>query len=221
LLAPLASRRYLATVLTRILPTGFIAPCLPTKASRPPSGPLWLHEIKHDGFRIIARKQGEQVRLYSRPGNDLTARFPLIVEAMARLRSRSCVIDGEAVACDDSGVPSFDRIRYRRHDGTVFLYGFDLVELDGDDLRRGDPLEVRKATLASVLAKAAPGIRLNEHMEGDGPTVFRHACNVGLEGIVSKRRDSPYRSGRSPDWPKSENPASEAVRREAEEEWGK
>jgi ATP-dependent DNA ligase len=179
-------------VLTRILPTGFIAPCLPTKASRPPSGPLWLHEIKHDGFRVIARKQGEQVRLYSRPGNDLTARFPLIVEAMARLRSRSCVVDGEAVACDDSGMPSFDRIRYRRHDASVFLYAFDLLELDSDDLRR-DPLEVRKATLASVLAKSGPGIRLNEHIEGDGPTIFNHACKLGLEGIVSKRRDSRSR----------------------------
>ena len=76
-----------------------------------PSGDGWLHEIKHDGFRIIARKDGERVRLYSRPGNDLTHRFPLIVETLARLRSRSCIIDGEAVACDDNGVASFDRKR--------------------------------------------------------------------------------------------------------------
>jgi ATP-dependent DNA ligase len=76
------------------LPAGFIQPCLPTKASKPPSGALWLHEIKHDGFRVIARKDGARVRLYSRPGNDLTSRFPLIVEALARLRSRSCIIDG-------------------------------------------------------------------------------------------------------------------------------
>jgi bifunctional non-homologous end joining protein LigD len=102
----------------------------------------------------------------------------------------------------------------------VFLYAFDLIELNGDDLRR-DPLEVRKATLASVLAKAAPGLRLNEHIEADGPTVFAHTCKMGLEGIVSKRRDSTYRSGRSPDWLKSKKPACEAVRREAEEDWGK
>jgi bifunctional non-homologous end joining protein LigD len=120
----------------------------------------------------------------------------------------------------DNGVASFDRIRYRQHDGSVFLYAFDLIELNGDDLRR-DPLEVRKATLASMLAKAAPGLRLNEHIEADGPTVFAHACKMGLEGIVSKRRDSTYRSGRSPDWLKSKNPACEAVRREAEEDWGK
>jgi hypothetical protein len=115
------------------------------------------------------------MRLYSRPGNDLTPRFSLIVEALARLRSRSCIIDSEAVACDDSGIAQFNRIRYRRYDGSVFLYAFDLIELNGDDLRR-DPLEVRKATLALVVAKAGAGIRFNEHLDhDDGEVVFRHA----------------------------------------------
>src|SRR5215831_6259347 len=127
---------------THAFPAGFIAPCLPTSAPQPPSGEEWLHEIKHDGFRVIARKIGERVRLYSRPGNDLTYRFPLIVEAVAKLRSPSCIIDGEAVACGDDGIASFNRIRYRHHDDTVFLYAFDLIELDGDDLRR-HPLTVR------------------------------------------------------------------------------
>ena len=201
------------------LPAGFIAPCLPTKAPAPPSGAAWLHEIKHDGFRVVARKDGDRVRLYSRPGNDLTWRFPLIVETLARLRSRSCIIDGEAVACDDNGMPSFNWIRYRRNDASVFLYAFDLIELNGDDLRR-DPLEMRKATLSSVVAKAGAGIRFNEHIEADGPTVFAHDCKMGLEGIVSKRKDSPYRSGRSADWLKMKNPACAAVKREAEEDWG-
>src|SRR6266481_1449383 len=201
-------------------PLGFVPPCLPTKAPQPPTGALWLHEIKHDGFRIIARKDGDRVRLYSRPGNDLTYRFSLIVKALAGLRSRSCIIDGEAVCCDDNGRPSFDRIRYRRHDASVFLYAFDLIELNGDDLRR-EPLDVRKATLASLLKRTAPGLRLNQHIEADGPTVFAHACKMGLEGIVSKRKGSTYRSGRSPDWLKSKNPACEAVRREEEEDWGK
>jgi bifunctional non-homologous end joining protein LigD len=142
------------------------------------------------------------------------------VESLARLRSRSCIIDGEAVCCDDHGMASFDRIRCRRYDDRVFLYAFDLIELDGDDLRR-ETFETRKATLASVLRRAAPGLRLNEHIEADGPTVFAHACKMGLEGIVSKRKESPYRSGRSPDWLKSKNPACEAVRREAEEDWGR
>jgi bifunctional non-homologous end joining protein LigD len=187
-------------MLQRTPPAGFVvAPCLPTKTDQLPSGSQWLHEIKHDGFRVIARKNGAQVRLYSRPGNDLTHRFPLIVETLARLRSRSCIIDGEAVACDDDGITSFNLVRYRRHDESIFLYAFDLIELNGDDLRP-DPLEGRKAALLMILAKAGPGIRFNEHMEGDGETVFRHACKLGLEGIVSN---------------------APAARREAEEDWGK
>jgi bifunctional non-homologous end joining protein LigD len=211
---------YLFPMLQRTLPAGFIAPCLPIKTDKLPAGGQWLHEIKHDGFRIIARKTGVQVRLYSRPGNDLTRRFPLIVDALSRLRSRSCIIDGEAVACDDNGVASFDLVRHHRANDSVFLYAFDLIELNGDDLRR-DPLEGRKATLEMILAKAGPGIRFNEHIEGDGPTVFAHACKMGLEGIVSKRRDSAYRSSRSPDWLKMKNSDAPAVKREAEEDWGR
>jgi bifunctional non-homologous end joining protein LigD len=180
---------------------------------------MWLHEIKHDGFRVVARKNGARIRLYSRHGNDLTWRFPPIVDAIARLSPRSCVIDGEAVACDDNGVSDFDRLRYRRDDAAVFLQAFDLIELDGEDLQR-EPLVTRKATLASILRKASSGVRLNGHIENeDGAVVFRHACKLGLEGLVSKLKASPYRSGRSPDWIKTKNPDSPAVRREAEEEW--
>src|SRR2546430_3027584 len=153
------------------LPRGFVPPCLPTKAPQPPSGDTWVHEIKHDGFRVIARKTGVRVRLYSRHGNDLTYRFPLIVETLARLRSRSCIIDGEAVACDDNGVTSFDRVRYRHHDESIFLYAFDLIELNGDDLRR-DPLEGRKATLEMILAKAA-GVGLMSSLPAPSPVSSR------------------------------------------------
>jgi bifunctional non-homologous end joining protein LigD len=108
-----------------------------------------------------------------------------------------------------------------RHGDSVFLWAFDLIELNGDDLRR-DPLVVRKATLASLMTRGAPGLRLNEHLDhDDGALVFEHACRLGLEGIVSKRRDSPYRSGHSRDWIKSKNPNAPAVKREAEEDWGK
>src|ERR1700692_594297 len=93
------------------LPAGFIPPCLPMTAPRPPSEPLWLHEIKYHGGRLIARKNGGRVRLYDRLGGDATQRFPSIVEAMARLPS--CTIDGEALVCDDSGVPSFDLLQRR------------------------------------------------------------------------------------------------------------
>jgi bifunctional non-homologous end joining protein LigD len=137
------------------------------------------------------------------------------------LKVRSCPIDGEAVAVDKHGLAVFDRLRYRRADASVFLYAFDLLELDGQDLRR-EPLETRKATLASSLRGSKPGVRLNEHLaHDDGAIVFAHACKLGCEGIVSKRLGSLYRSGRSKDWLKFKNPAAPAVKREAEEDWGK
>jgi ATP-dependent DNA ligase len=204
------------------LQAGFIPPCLPMTAPGAPSGHLWLHEIKHDGFRIVARNDGRRVRLYSGSGDDLTQRYPLIVEAMARLPS--CTIDGEAIACDESGIASFDLLRRRQRDDRVFLYAFDLIELAGEDRRR-DALAHRKVHLGRLLADSGPGVLANEWVDGgecDGTAVFEHACSIGLEGIVSKRKDSRYMSGRSPYWLKMENPASEAVRREAEEEeWGR
>jgi bifunctional non-homologous end joining protein LigD len=208
------------TVGMRVSVAGFIEPCLPSRAERPPSGPGWVHEIKHDGFRMMVRRDAAGVRLLTRNGNDWTDRYPLIAEAAAALRA-TFLIDGEAVAVDRDGMPSFDRLRYRRADGTVFLFAFDLLELNGDDLRR-EPLEVRKATLASVLAKTRPGVQLNEHLaHPDAEVVFRHACKMGLEGIVSKRLGSRYRSGRTTDWLKMKNPAAPAVKREAEEDWSK
>jgi bifunctional non-homologous end joining protein LigD len=207
------------SVRPRSLPAGFVPPCLPTAAPCAPTGGDWWHEIKHDGIRVIARKEDKRVKLYSRPGNDLTARFPLIVEALARLRSPSCIIDGEAVACGEDGIALFERIRYRRHDASVFMWAFDLIELNGDDLRR-EPLERRKAALARLLRRAGSGVQLNEHLEAEGPLVFEHACRMGLEGIVSKRIGSRYQSGRSRDWVKAKNPEAPAVTRLVEEDWG-
>src|SRR6187399_3375223 len=114
------------------LPLGFVEPCLPTGSKAAPSGKEWLHEIKHDGFRVIARKVGERVKLYSRPGNDLTRRFPLIVEAVTKLRASSCVIDGEALACGEDGILRFDLLLERWDiESGVLLYALDLIELDG------------------------------------------------------------------------------------------
>jgi ATP-dependent DNA ligase len=128
-----------ASSMSRPCSTASSPPACQRRPSTRPSAGAWLHEIKHDGFRVIARKDGDRVRLYTRNGHDFSHRFPLIVEAVTALRSRSAIIDGEAVTCGDDGVPSFDRIRYRRHDADVFLYAFDLIELDGGDLRR-EPL---------------------------------------------------------------------------------
>jgi bifunctional non-homologous end joining protein LigD len=210
-----ASRRAASQPRALTLQAGFIPPCLPMQAPSPPSGPLWLHEMKHDGFRIIARKDDDGVRLYSRSGHDLGKRYPLIAEAMARLPS--CTIDGEAIACDESGAPSFDLLRNRRRDERVFLYAFDLIELNGEDRRR-EPLANRKAELRRLVADLGVGVLANQSIDGsecDGATVFADACARGLEGIVSKRKDSRYVAGRSPYWVTMENPASEAVRRSA------
>jgi bifunctional non-homologous end joining protein LigD len=198
----------------RAAPAGFIEPCLPSTGGKPPTGSNWIHEIKHDGYRLMARRDPVGIRL-------LSSRFPLIIEAVNHPRVRSCLIDGEAVCCDERGLATFQLLRRRRNEGQAFLYAFDLLELDGTDMRR-EPIEVRKATLASILRKSRHGMRLNEHLQHpDGAEVFQHACKMGLEGIVSKRLGSRYRSGRSPDWLKFKNQEAPAVSREAEEDWGR
>jgi bifunctional non-homologous end joining protein LigD len=195
-------------------------PCLPRPAKEPPSGPGWIHEIKHDGFRIVAHRDGDRVRLVTRNGYDFANRFPLAVAAVAGLPVRSCVLDGEAIAVDANGLSVFDLIRYRQHDHAVTLCAFDLLELDGEDLRRV-PIETRKATLKSLLRRAHAGVAFNQHFEADGAIVYRQVCALGCEGIVSKRLGSPYRAGRTDHWIKIKNPAAPAVKREAEEEWRK
>jgi bifunctional non-homologous end joining protein LigD len=171
---------------------GIIEPCLPSSAKAPPSGPGWIHEIKHDGFRIMARRDDAGVRLITRNGN-FTGRFPIIVSAVTARK---------------------------RHGGAAVLCAFDLIELDGEDLRRSW-IEYRKRKLAKLVRRPEFGIVLNEHYEGDGEIIFKHACKLGCEGIVSKRLGSLYRSGRSPHWIKVKNPKAPAVRREAEEDWGR
>jgi bifunctional non-homologous end joining protein LigD len=185
----------------------------------PPSGPGWLHEIKHDGFRILARRDGAGVRLITRHGKDFTTRFPLVAAAVLTLPGRSFVLDGEAIVTNDKGLAVFELVRRARHGDAAVLCAFDLIHLDGEDLRRV-PIENRKRKLAKLVRTPRPGIVLNEHYEGDGEIVFAHACKLGCEGIVSKRLGSPYRSGRSAFWVKVKNPKAPAVKREAEEDWG-
>jgi bifunctional non-homologous end joining protein LigD len=176
-----------------------------------PSGPEWIHEIKHDGYRLIGVRRGNRVRLFTRRGYDWTNRFPKISEALMSLKAESVTIDGEAVICGPDGISDFDKLHNERRLDQAFLYAFDLLELNGVDLRPA-PLEKRKEALAKVLRRG-DGVRLVEHMAGNGELIFKHACRIGLEGIVSKRRDLPYRSGRSTCWVKVKNPLSSAVRR--------
>ena len=141
----------------------------PSPKDRPP-GPGWIHKIKHDGFRIMARRDGKGVRLYTRNGYDFADRFPQIAEAISSLPVQSCFIDGEAIAVDERGLSVFDFLRYRCHDHAAVLCAFDLIELDGDDLRPL-PIEYRKCRLGKLLQPARrsqTGITLNEHYEGDG-----------------------------------------------------
>jgi ATP-dependent DNA ligase len=158
------------------------------------------------------------VRLFTGNGHDWTERFPLIVEAMKVLKATTCLIDGEAVACDGNGLAEFEGLR--SHRGDVHLCAFDLVELDGRDLRH-ESLLVRRRLLARLIRKPRCGLLLNAQYEHDGPLVFEHACLLGCESIVSERKSSRYRSGRSRDWVNCKNPAAPAVRREAEEDWCK
>jgi bifunctional non-homologous end joining protein LigD len=206
----------LRTVRPRL--SGFIEPCLPSPAPKPPVGAGWIHEIKHDGFRVIAHRNGARVWLLSRNGHDFTGRFAAAAAAVAALPVRSCVLDGEAIVCDGDGLAVFDLIRHGRHDGLVEICAFDLLELDGADLRR-HPLEERKAALVRLLRGNTAGVILNQHFEADGAAIFKHACALGCEGIVSKRLGSRYRAGRTGDWLKIKNPDAPAIRRLEDEDW--
>jgi bifunctional non-homologous end joining protein LigD len=146
---------------------GIIEPCLPSPAKVPPSGPGWIHEIKHDGFRILARRVGSGVRLFSRNGHDFTSRFPLVAAAVMALPAHSFLIDGEAIVTDGDGLAVFDLIRRQRHGGAAVLCAFDLIEPEGDDLRRA-PIEHCKQKLSRLVRTPHPGIALNEHYDGDG-----------------------------------------------------
>ena len=188
-------------------------PCIPTRGTRVPVGPDWIHEIKHDGYRLIVQREGKRVRLFTRNGHDWTDHYPLIVEAALKNRTSSFVIDGEAVLLGVDGISNFNGLHSRRHNDEVQLYAFDILALDGDDLRKL-PLHLRRNNLARLLARRPEGIFVSDYEQGEiGPDLFRQACKFGLEGIVSKRRESRYRAGRSPDWVKVKNRKHPAMSR--------
>lgn len=188
-------------------------PCIPTRAKQVPSGRDWIHEIKHDGYRLIVQRAGKRVRLFTRAGNDWTDRFPLIVEAALRLRQQSFVLDGEVVVRGVDGLSDFAALHSRKHDNDAELYAFDILVSEGEDLRRL-PLHLRKNNLARLLARRPEGIFVEDFEQGEiGPDLFLKACEFGLEGLVSKHRERPYRSGSSPHWVKVKNPEHPAMTR--------
>jgi bifunctional non-homologous end joining protein LigD len=194
-------------------PPGFIEPCLPTLGQTVPTGPQWAYEIKHDGFRFICRRDSDGVRIFSRRGHDWTGRVPRIAEAISKLRVKSLTLMAKASCAAKMAFPISTGFAQPLADWARVTRSCmrSILEINGTDLRR-DSWEVRRATLTSVLRKARNGIRLSEHLAmTDGNTIFRHACAMGLEGIVAKRRDRPFRSGRSPDWIKVKNPGAPAA----------
>jgi len=160
----------------------------------------------------MARREGRRVRLLTRRGYDWTKRFRLIADAISGLRCRSCLIDGEAVASDDQGAPDFRLLIRSRRYSTAQLYAFDLLELDGQDLR-GEPIEVRKDALNRLLGADRVGLLISQPIEAPADVAFQHICQLGLEGIVSKKLGSKYESGRSSLWLKTINPDAPAVQR--------
>jgi bifunctional non-homologous end joining protein LigD len=204
-------------------PAGWIEPCQPTTALKPPISAGWIHEIKHDGYRMMAWRAADRVRLLTRNRSDFGERFPLVTEAIGGLPARSCVIDGEITVCDAQGLSVFDLLRHGpRVKRNAVLFAFDLLELDGRELTR-EPIETRKAELAKLLHGAVPSLQLVEHLQVEGAIMYELVCALGAEGIVSKRLGSKYLPGptKCPNWIKVKNPAAPAVRREAEEDWGK
>ena len=185
----------------------FVPVSLGTLSDHAPRGAAWLHEIKFDGYRIQARLDHGRVRLLTRKEQDWTHRFRPIAAAVAGLPADTALLDGELVVEGDDGISNFSLLQSDLKDGRTdrfVYYVFDLLHLDGRDLT-GEPLIERKAALARLLKGAGENgvIRYTEHFLEEGPLILRHACEMGLEGIVSKRRNAPYRSGRTDNFVKT------------------
>ncbi|EPE96962.1 non-homologous end-joining DNA ligase [Rhizobium grahamii] len=183
-----------------------VEPCLALLKPRLPVGPDWLYEIKWDGYRIAVHLNNGNVRILTRGGHDWTHRFPAIEDAAKRLGVGSAIIDGEAVVLDEEGRPNFGMLQQslggrggKLNSGASILLAFDLLYFDGHDIRE-TPLTGRRFFLESLLKNEQGAIRLSEEVEGDGRSILSAACEHGLEGVIAKRKDSPYRSGRLGDW---------------------
>jgi bifunctional non-homologous end joining protein LigD len=198
-------------VRSKLVPPGFVQPSRPTLSKNPPTGEHWVHEVKHDGYRLQVHVRAGRVRLYTMNAADWTERYPLIVEAASRLK-RDAVFDCEVICPDEYGRADFDRLHSRCFEHEAIACAFDLLRLDGDDLRRL-PLSERKSKLDKLLRRSRDGIQYVEHLEGQGDNVFEAACMLGLEGIVSKRLTAPYKSGPCKAWIKVKNPRSPAYLR--------
>jgi ATP-dependent DNA ligase len=188
-----------------VLPSaGFIEPCIPSPVKRAPTIDDWVYEVKHDGYRLMVRRQDGKVRIYSRRGADFTLRFPRIVDAVRRLRVRSVLLDGEGIVYGHTGLPDFALIHSKEYDREASLIAFDLLELDGIDFR-SKPLLDRKARLTRAIGTVRDGIEFNEHMEGDGSDIFKavlaqphNAYGIRIYRALQRPRRRSRRAPRRP-----------------------
>lgn len=183
-----------------------VEPCVATLVDKPPKGPEWAFEVKWDGYRLAVHVESGEVRAITRGGYDWTKKFGPIVEEARQLGHSSMIIDGEAVVLDDHGRSDFELLQRAvgkkpslHESSEIIFYAFDLLYLDGHDLR-SLPLAERRRLLEPIVAGRTGAIRFSEEMHADGAEFFRVACEHGLEGIIAKRRDAPYRSERRPEW---------------------
>ena len=185
----------------------FVTPCLATLVDKAPEGKRWEHEIKFDGYRIQARLDHGKVKLLTRKGLDWTAKFPSVAQAVAKLHAKTALIDGELVVEDAKGISRFSLLQQDlsagRH-GRMVLYAFDLMHFNGADLKPLS-LALRKAALSKLLRRGhdRAHLRFSRSLRQRGPVLFKQACKMGLEGIMSKLTDAPYHSGRGRDWVKA------------------
>ncbi len=183
----------------------FIPPQLATLVDQPREGRHWIHELKHDGYRCQLLLEGGQARVFTRNGYDWTENYPSLVRAAANLRCQSAIIDGEAVVQDGTGASDFEALSsaMRWRPDSIILYAFDLMHLDGADLRR-EPLSSRRSVLKVLIGSDDESrIQFSEGFQGDGAGLFKACADKGLEGIVSKQAIAPYRSGRTKTWLKT------------------
>ncbi|WFS69565.1 non-homologous end-joining DNA ligase (plasmid) [Agrobacterium leguminum] len=204
-MAKVSSRKPPETTAPDPMPTR-VEPCVATLAAKPPKGPDWGLEIKWDGYRVALHIKAEHIRIITRGGYNWTDRFPAIAAEASQLGLQSAILDGEAVVLDEQGRSDFGMLqralgrRPAAHvTGQIILFVFDLLYLDGRDLRRLRQGE-RRRILEAILTGRTGAIRLSEEMDADGDAFLRVACAHGLEGIVAKHRGKAYRSGRRPDW---------------------
>lgn len=192
----------------------FIEPCLPTLRHKAPEGDGWVHEIKWDGYRAQLRLEGQRTTIFTRRGYDWSEKFRAIAEAADELPVKNVIIDGEVIVPRPKGGADFSELQKDLASGSTdrfVFYAFDVVYLDGLDIRPATLLERKEVLLDLLKRSRSKRILYSEHLAISGNEMLQHACNMGLEGIVSKKTDSPYSSGRSLDWIKAKCVNSEVL----------